>query len=331
MINVLIPNVGRRGYLVEYIKKTPCFTGKVFVSDCDKTASGLYGDNDGFFILSKPIDDEKKYVNELIRVCVSHHINLVIPVIDPEIYILSAYKSIFSEHGITVVVSDRRVLDICYNKLNMNRFLSKNGFLVPLTYSSIDTFREELLQGMIQFPVICKPVYGSGSENTRVIDSMELLEKIFCEGLIIQEYLKTAKEYGVDIFNTFDRVPVRCVIKKKVSMRSGETDKSYSVKDRNMTSHLLQMAKVLGHIGNVDCDIMVDGNKYYIIDLNPRFGGGYPATHAIGVNLLELIFKMMNGEQIQPEFNSYEDCILVMKTISVVKTRWEESKYEVIN
>lgn len=324
MINVLIPNVGRRGYLVDYIKNTSCFGGKVFVADCDKTASGLYGNNEGAFILSKPVDNEERYVDELINVCIVNHINLIIPVIDPEIYILSGHKKKFEKHGITVLVSDREVLDICYNKLNMNCFLLEQGFEVPQTYIDISNFKKAFAQKKIFFPVICKPIYGSGSESTQVIDSMERLDANFREGLLIQEYFGKAIEYGIDIFNTFEKIPVRCVIKRKVSMRGGETDKSFTVRDENMTSLMLRLAKALGHIGNLDCDVMVDRDKCYIIDLNPRFGGGYPATHAVGVNLLELALKMTNGEKILPDFNSYEDHILVMKTISVVKTTWEE-------
>lgn len=323
MINVLIPNVGRRGYLIDYMKDTPYFTGKVFVSDCDKTASGLYGNNDGFFILSKPVDNEEKYVDELINVCKTNQINLIIPVIDPEIYILSKYINIFEKNGITALVSDRQVLDICYNKLNMNQFLAEHGFWVPQTYTDIEVFKKALLQEKITFPVICKPIYGSGSEKTQVINNMRRLEADFCEGLLIQEYFADAVEYGVDIFNTFEKEPVRCIIKRKVSMRSGETDKSYTVKNAEITSLMLQLAKTLGHVGNLDCDIMAEHGRYYIIDLNPRFGGGYPATHMVGVNLLELVLRMMNGEKVLPDFNSYEEHILVMKTISVVKTTWE--------
>lgn len=324
MINVLIPNVGRRGYLVDYIRSTPYFTGKIFVSDCDKTASGLYGNNDGFFILPKPIDDEDKYVNELINVCTTNQISLIIPVIDPEIYILSDYKNMFEKNSITVLVSDRRVLDICYNKLKMNHFLAEHGFLVPQTYTDIEAFKKDFLQKKISFPVICKPIYGSGSENTQVINNIERLEAYFDEGLLIQEYLANAVEYGVDVFNTFEKVPVRCIVKRKVSMRSGETDKSYTVKDAGITSLMLQLAKALGHVGNLDCDIMAKNGRYYIIDLNPRFGGGYPATHAAGVNLLELVLKMVNEEKVLPDFDSYKDHVLVMKTISIVKTVWEE-------
>ena len=244
--------------------------------------------------------------------------------IDPEIYILSNYIKVFEQCGITVLVSDRQVLDICYNKLNMNQFLSENDFSVPKTYTNIEAFKIDYLRERITFPIICKPTFGSGGKNTFVINNMESLEVNFKENMLIQEYLSDAVEYGVDVFNTFEKKPVRCVIKRKVSMRSGETDKSYTVVDAKMTSSMLRLANALGHIGNLDCDVMVNNGKYYIIDLNPRFGGGYPATHAVGVNLLELILKMINNELIVPDFNSYEDRVLVMKTISIIKTKWEE-------
>ena len=86
-MNILITNIGRRGYLVDFIKENADFKGKVFVSDCDNTASGLYGTNDGFFILPKPVENEILYVKSLINVCKQNNIDAVLPVIDPEIYI----------------------------------------------------------------------------------------------------------------------------------------------------------------------------------------------------------------------------------------------------
>ena len=81
------------------------------------------------------------------------------------------------------------------------------------------------------------------------------------------------------------------------------------------------MAEKLGHIGNLDVDLIKRGKDIYIIDLNPRFGGGYPATHLIGVNLLDVIIKLVAGEDVEPEFNNYESNILVMKEVGLVTTR----------
>ena len=316
MNNIIITNIGRRGYLVDYIKEISIFHAKIFVSDCDYTASGLYGNNDGNFILPRPVDDECLYVKKLTNLCLSHDIGIVIPVIDPEIYILSKYKMQMLQYGINVIVSCKNVLDICYNKLCMNNFLKDNGFLVPKTYITIKEFFYDLKENKINFPVIVKPIYGSGSVETEIISNLEKLNLIFHDGLMIQELLKGI-EYGCDVFNTFDKEPVRCVVKKKISMRSGETDKSLTVENKLLQRLGINIGKMLGHIGNLDFDVFETQKGEYIIDMNPRFGGGYPATHAAGCNLLELLLRMCNGEMIKPDFDSYTKNLLVMKEIKI--------------
>lgn len=316
MNNILITNVGRRGYLVDYIKEIPAFTGKVFVSDCDKTASGLYGNNDGRFILPRPVDDEKVYVDELSKLCLSRDIGIVIPVIDPEIFILSRYRDEMLRRGINVIVSDQRVLDICYDKLRMNEFLAANGFLVPATYATLEDFLAGHAEGRTAFPVIVKPVYGSGSVETSIVDNPEKLKSLFHDGLIIQELLQ-GTEHGCDVFNTFGKEPVRCVVKRKISMRSGETDKSLTVENHRLQQLGIDLARKLGHVGNLDFDVFDTANGPYVIDMNPRFGGGYPATHAAGCNLLELLVKMCKGDDIKPDFVHYTKNLLVMKEIKV--------------
>lgn len=318
-MNLIITNVGRRGYLVDYFKAIPGMKGKVYTSDCDITASGLYGNNDGHFILPKPVDDEKRYVDKLIRVCKENEIKAVVPVIDPEIFILSGYKKIFDENGICVVVSDRRVLDICFDKLKMNRFLQEKNIPYPITYKDVDSFTVDWKEGKIEFPVVLKPITGSGSVDTHIVDDIEKLNALFHEGMIIQEKLNGI-EYGTDTFNSFDGIPLRCVIKRKISMRSGETDKSISVHDLSIQNTLLTVAEGLKHIGNLDCDVIVSNGIPYVIDMNPRFGGGYPATHVIGVNLVEVLYRLLNGEEVTVDIGNYSDDILVMKEIGVRST-----------
>ena len=318
-MNIIITNIGRRGYLVNYFKEIPGMTGKIFTSDCDVTASGLYGDNDGHFILPRPVNDEKLYVEKLIGTCKENGIEAVLPIIDPEIYILSKYRDVFSENGITVVVSNRRVLEICFDKLKMNAFLKEIGLPVPATYTSIRDFEADHGQGKIQFPVIIKPILGSGSVDTYIVHDSEELKALFKEGMIIQEKL-TGVEYGTDVFNSFEGKPLRSVIKKKLLMRSGETDKSVSVHNERVQETILKVASELGHIANLDCDIIESGGVPYVIDMNPRFGGGYPATHAIGVNLVEVLYDLLTGKEPGPEFGNYRDDVLVMKEIAVRST-----------
>lgn len=319
MKNVLIPNIGRRGYLVRYLKSNPAFSGKVFVSDCDATASGLYGPNDGHFIMSRPVDDPELYITSLIELCGKYNIGVIIPVIDPEIFILAKYREYLDSAGIFVSVSNEQVLNICYNKEMMNEFLKSINFNVPQTFSVLEDFRRAYDDGLIAFPVMLKPIYGSGSVATYKVESIEELTALFQEGAIIQEYLEGV-EYGVDVFNDVNGNPIRCIVKKKISMRSGETDKSVTIYNEKIQTTMLYLAKKLGHICNLDSDVIVTDEKLYVIDLNPRFGGGYPATHEAGVDLLELVIKMSQGITLFPEFDNYVENLLVMKEVAITKT-----------
>lgn len=315
-MNVIVTNIGRRGYLVNFIREINWFDGKVYVSDCDKTASGLYSENDGCFILPKPVENEKLYIDRLIDLCIKEQIKLVIPVIDPEIYILSKYKDEFRRNGIFVLVSNSNILEICYDKVKMNRFLKQIGMNVIDTYESIKEFERAYISKKIGFPVIVKPIFGSGSFNTYKVDRFDEVKYFFKEGMIIQKYIDGI-EYGADVFNDFKGKLLRIVIKKKLQMRSGETDKSITVNDEFIIDNLIKISDKLKHIGNIDCDIIKDSstNEVYIIDLNPRFGGGYLATHLAGVNLLELTLRLCLNEDIKPEFNNYVINRLVMKDI----------------
>lgn len=315
-MNILFTNIGRRSYLVDFLKSNPNFEGKVFVSDCDKTASGLYSLNDGYFLLPKPVDDPELYVKSLIGLCIKKDIKIIIPIIDPEIPILSKYKKEFSRRGIYVLVSNQKVINICNDKHKMNIFLKKNGFDTIITYLDINAFKKDLYARKIHFPVFLKKRKGSGSEKAQRIDNMKKLEAFFEKDMVIQEYVD-GTEFGVDIFNDAEGNPIRIAVKEKLAMHSGETDKAITRYDEQITRIAIRLGDKLGHIGPLDCDILKKDNKIYIIDLNPRFGGGYPATHLAGLNLLKLVVQIYLNKSIKPNYHDYLENVIVMKDIGL--------------
>ncbi len=323
-MNILITNIGRRGYLTDFVRHTKNFKGNIYVSDCDKTASGLYSDVNGSFILPKPVDDEEEYVKKLLEICLEYSINLIIPVIDPEIYILSKYRDYFKNQGIIVLVSGREVLDICYDKIKMNHYLEKNNFFTVKTYYDVETFDDDLEQNKINFPVFVKPILGSGSIKSEKINDHNSLNAFFEPNLIIQEYIDGV-EYGVDSLVNDGKV-LRVVVKEKISMRSGETDKAITVYNDVIMKEVKRLMTILKPFGSVDCDVILKDNKPYIIDINPRFGGGYPATHLSGVNFIELIINILNNELVMPEFNTYKVGQLVMKDVGLKVVSIDEKK-----
>ena len=62
------------------------------------------------------------------------------------------------------------------------------------------------------------------------------------------------------------------------------------------------------HIANLDCDVLEKDGIYYVLELNPRFGGGFPFSYEAGVNMPKAIIQWIKGEEVdlamlQPEYD----------------------------
>ena len=133
------------------------------------------------------------------------------------------------------------------------------------------------------------------------------------DDLMIQEYMK-GQEYGADIY--IDMISGKCVsifLKKKIKMRAGETDKSVSVKDPELFDKLAQFAEESGYRGMIDADLFLDNGKWYLSEINPRFGGGYPHAYECGVNFPQFVINNLEGKENAPSLGEYKEGIYMMK------------------
>lgn len=178
------------------------------------------------------------------------------------------------------------------------------GLNAPKTYVRLEDVKIALASGDISFPLFMKPRWGSGSIGLESIADMEELEiyynllskkikktilasaSIGNEYIMIQEKL-TGAEYGLDIMNDLNGKNVGISVKRKLAMRAGETDKAVTVDLPEVREMGRIIGEALGHIGNLDVDIMQrsDGT-YCVLELNPRFGGGFPFSYEAGVTII---------------------------------------------
>ena len=101
--------------------------------------------------------------------------------------------------------------------------------------------------------------------------------------------------------------------KKKIVMRAGETDKSVSFKDEKLFGLIRKFVAEIGYRGEIDIDIFDIGGEYYISEVNPRFGGGYPHAYECGCNHMRMILENLYGRENQKNIGIYEEGIYMMK------------------
>jgi len=315
-LNILVTSVGIRGYLIKYFKKVLRNKGKIFAADCNRYAPALY-DADDHFILPKIL--EKNYIDELFRVCLINNIQAVFSLNDIELPILAQSKNKFINKGIKLIVSNPRVIDICYDKYTTYKFLKENKFPFPKTFISIDETLKEIKAKTLKFPLLIKPRKGSASLGIKKVFNKKDLQNKFKEeeNLIIQEFLQ-GDEYGIDVFCNSNLLPVSIFVKRKIKMRAGETDKAVTVYDIKMIEFIKKLIKTLGLYGPGDIDLFKRGNEYIIMEINPRFGGGYPMSHAVGAEFPEKMIKLINEEPLEPDFIRYSDDVVMMKQYEIV-------------
>jgi carbamoyl-phosphate synthase large subunit len=80
----------------------------------------------------------------------------------------------------------------------------------------------------------------------------------------------------------------------------------------------IKIGELLGGPGPLDIDIFEKNGKYYITEINPRFGGGYPFAYESGVNFMEMIIKMLKDEKITPNIGSYKENVYFAKYDHVI-------------
>ena len=314
-MNILFTCAGRRTYLLKYFKEQLNGAGKIIATDMQLTAPAL---SVADYAEQVPAVYAEDYIEKTLQICKKHNVSLLLSLNDLELPILSEHKAEFEQAGVTLVVSSQQVIDICFDKYKTAQYILSLGLDTPLTFVDYDKAVQAIQNGQLKFPLVLKPRWGSGSIGIEFVEDMEELEIVYNllrkkikktilatasvgdDFILIQEKI-SGPEYGLDIMNDLHGKHVAVSVKQKLAMRAGETDKAVTVDNAAVRSIGQTIGSNLKHVGNLDCDILERDGKYYVLELNPRFGGGYPFSYEAGVNMPKAIIEWAKGNEVDPK------------------------------
>lgn len=319
-MNILILSVGTRNKIVQYFKKNIGISGKVIATDMSELAPAVY-EADKFYKVPRMTDEG--YIDVIFDICKKEHIDGVLTLIDPELSLLAEHKDEFAALGVTVIGSSYELCERALNKMEMFDWLTAHGYNCAKSYVDKEKFYVDVDAGLITYPVFVKPVCGSASVAISKVYDQETVELLFAhnKNLMIQEFLD-GQEIGADVYiDMLSGDVVSIFTKKKIVMRAGETDKAVSFKDEKLFALIEQFAKESGWSGQIDIDIFDVNGKYYISEVNPRFGGGYPHAYECGCDHMKLILENLRGNANQKNIGTYDEGIYMMKynEVKIVK------------
>ncbi|MCI8747887.1 MAG: ATP-grasp domain-containing protein [Lachnospiraceae bacterium] len=316
MKNILILNAGTRNTLIQNFLETIDGRCQVITTDNFELAPALY-EVPKHYITKKWY--EEGYWEDIEDICINEDIGLVLSLIDSELELLAKRKQIFDKMGILVNISSENVIKTAFDKYKTFEFLKKNNYNFIKSYIDYNDAADDIADGILSFPLITKPRKGSGSAGIEIVYNLERLKQI-CDlnnDILIQEFIN-GQEIGADVYVDLISGEVTSIFtKKKLKMRAGETDKSVSFKDNVLFQLIAAFAKDFGLKGVNDIDVFEKEGKYYISEVNPRFGGGYIHAYAAGVNFPGFLVNNMNGVVNSPDIGNYEKDNYMMKYFAI--------------
>lgn len=308
-LNVLILSAGRRVELIQCFKNAARkldINSNIVAADCSDTAPALYFADS---IIKLPRINEPSYISSIIEACKNNNISLVVPTIDTDLLLLAENKEEIEEKTkAKVLISDKKVIEICRDKIKTQRFLEDNDFGVPKMYTD-----EDIENDKVEYPLFIKPKSGSSSINAFKVNNKNELNvyRSIIDKPIVQEYSE-GEEYTVDVFLDFHCNIITIVPRLRIATRSGEISKGKIVKDREIIEDIIRLMKILKPIGHITVQLMKTKRGIKYIEINPRFGGGAPMSIQSGADSCENLFRLLLGQELKYNEN-YRDNIIFLR------------------
>jgi carbamoyl-phosphate synthase large subunit len=291
--NVLIPGAGGPAG-INTIKslRLVSFKGKIISTDSNYLSAGFFL-SDLYYVI--PRYDNEFFIDNLLRIIKEQNIKVLMPSSGYDIYGYSDNYNLITDYGAIPIVSRRKVLEICRDKLLSYQFLS-NKF--PFAFTT------EYPEKIDTFPIIAKPRFGKGSNNIIVIENKLDLEFVMrkFENMIFQEYLP-GTEYTVDVLSDLTEKPIMAIPRIRIDTKAGISVKGKIVRNSMIENLCKDTAATLGIRGPSCIQLKESVNgELKIIEINPRFGGGTIFTTLAGANFPAMLLELVsNNNLVIPE------------------------------
>ncbi|MDF1795432.1 MAG: ATP-grasp domain-containing protein [Coxiellaceae bacterium] len=279
MKNILICSVGRRVELVKsFIQQVSKLELDAKVYAIDSNAQLSSGCQVADKLDNCPRVDQSEYADFLLAYAIKNNIGMIIPTIDTELLMLSSEKKRFQQHEISIVISSPELVVACRDKRQTGDIFKGIDIEYPEVYE----------KDRLVFPCFAKPYNGSSSEGVCKInrDSDITAEMSRNDKLMYMQFIDSSyDEYTIDAY--YSDGQLKCFVpRKRMEVRAGEISKGITIKSWLYDLLKPRLTNLKGASGCITIQVFVNDTKQHCIglEINPRFGGGYPLSYAAGAN-----------------------------------------------
>lgn len=243
--------------------------------------------------------DENIY-QHLIQTIDSYNIDIVLPFVDPATIISARLREYHT--NVWIPVSDISTMEIFFDKLKSNEWFQKLGLKLP------EAKKDE-------FPLICKPIYGSASKGLIIINNQAeydlFINKENQENYLIQRFIN-GDEFTIDCYVSQNNNVLATVVRKRIEITGGEVTKAITVRDEEILNEVRKILSTGIFRGPINIQFIKDRatGEIFIMEVNPRYGGGVPLTIEAGADFTMFMLREYLGLDNQPVLDWKENLVM---------------------
>lgn len=315
-MNLLFSCIGKRGYMARLFREQLGPGDRIIGTSNTRWTPGFNACDKGYLL---PDLTSPEYIPAVLALCERERINGLLSFFDMDVHRLSKHVHEFEAIGVKCFIPRAEAADICFDKWRTFEFLREKGFETADTWLDLVSVKRAMDDGTLTFPVYVKPRAGFGSRNTFKARDWKELEVFFGlePDMIVQEALG-GDAYDFDILNDLQGRALSVVCWRKSLSRMGETEQATTVHDERLAEVGTRLANALGHAGPLDADLFLWNGKVYVLEINLRFGGGYPTSHLAGAGFPKAIVQMIRSEQPGIKQGDYKAGVVMMKELHTI-------------
>ncbi len=312
-MNLLFSCIGQRGYIAEYFRDCLDPSDHIIATSNTEWTAGFASCDRGV-VLPDITDDG--YIPAIFDLCREEEIDAILSFYDPDVAALSSQQEDFDAAGVKLVMPARPTVDACYDKLRMSTELQAAGISTPSTLANLADVHAALDRCDWRLPLFAKPRFGVGSRNSLVVDSRSAIEPTLAleSDMVMQENVE-GDLINLDLLGDLDGQLLSAVPWRRLRSAHGETYLAKTIQHPAAIAIGAALTELLRFVGPVDVDLVEDSSGLSVIDINPRFGGGYPCSHFAGANFPQSIVELLKGRHVQPYLGEYASGVTMMKQI----------------
>lgn len=296
-VDVALTCVGRKSYLVGIFERSDRL-GTLAAVDANPEANIQFYAHE-FRVVPPVVDEPEAYIDSLVELCGELDLDCIIPQNDLDLITIAEARDRFRDHGVEVTGAPAPVTRAVGDKLEMVDWMERHDLPYPETWHPSEVPEDAL-------PVVVKARRGQGAARFETVRDRRRLEQLDPDEVVAQPQIE-ATEYNLDILRSAGGEIVSVVPKEKLEMRNGATNKARSVETPDLLELGCRIGRATEHVGSIDVDVMVDPatEQKWVIDINPRVGGGFPYTSRYAPRYVDALLAICNGEEPEPFLGEY--------------------------